>query len=826
MGVTQTDWGRQFVQIVVNAAFYIAAIGITGMIYLADGVSSNYYQGLSLVIIAMFTVNSYRAKQNLIVGLIIIAIYFLTVMIHPVPISPERLALPLFFMSSNLAFVVIMTKLYAEQHYKEFLKSSQLASIAVKLHESNRRLKDTEKLKDRFVANVSHELRTPLTLILGPVKRRLEDRDLSNDMRADLNTIRRNAAFLLKQVNDLLDISKLDAGKMSLTLKKVDICKLVRFVASYFEVVASDRNIRLELDLPDSLYVKVDIEKIERTIMNILSNAFKFSPEGGTVFVKVHHQLDKLHINIQDNGPGIPEDKVSVIFDRFRQVESDDTRSHGGTGLGLAIAKEFIEQHGGSIQARNVAQGGALFLISVPGVVLNERDDTQEYLPENSDLDMRAMSGSFIDVQKDPTDSHSGSNPSVQKNQGEDLPLILVVEDNVEMHRFIGSAFERIARVLSATDGLAALEVLKQNAVDLIVTDLMMPRLSGDQLIQRIRSNESYLDIPIIVLTAKADEPLRDFLLRNGAQDFLAKPFSEEELRARASNLLVMKAVRDMLQSEVSEKHHNLVKLAEELKRSKGTTEVALGKAEAALRSRDEFLMNLSHELRTPLTAVLGWADLILSGDLEPDQLKTAMTTIEKNAKAQLRLINDLLDVSRIVQGKLQLEVHANDLREIVKLAVKSAEVSARTKGIQLNLTLPKTPVVVLFDWDRLHQVIWNLISNALKFTPGEGRIEVVLSSQGSTAEVSVSDNGEGLAKDVQPFVFERLRQGDSSTTKKHGGLGLGLAIARHIVEMHGGTIGVESAGKGCGSRFFFRLPTYLSGNHNSKEAVSSHVEL
>jgi PAS domain S-box-containing protein len=236
-------------------------------------------------------------------------------------------------------------------------------------------------------------------------------------------------------------------------------------------------------------------------------------------------------------------------------------------------------------------------------------------------------------------------------------------------------------------------------------------------------------------------------------------------------------------------------------------TEEARRSAEAANRAKDEFLATMSHELKTPLNALLGYSQLLRAKQLPEELMDRALESIERNAKAQATLVDDLLDVSRIITGKLHLEVRPVLVSEVVDAALDTVRLAADAKRITLHLNIDRSGLLVSGDASRLQQVVWNLLSNAVKFTPEGGKVEVLLDRIEDHARIRVSDNGQGLSRDFLPHVFERFRQGDSSVTRKHGGLGLGLAIVRHIVEMHGGSISVESPGFGGGATFTALLP-------------------
>jgi signal transduction histidine kinase/ActR/RegA family two-component response regulator len=234
---------------------------------------------------------------------------------------------------------------------------------------------------------------------------------------------------------------------------------------------------------------------------------------------------------------------------------------------------------------------------------------------------------------------------------------------------------------------------------------------------------------------------------------------------------------------------------------------VLRSQAELANRLKDEFLATVSHELRAPLNAMLGWTSLLRRQTLDQATVSRGLETIERNARAQAQLIEDLLDVSRIVAGKLHLEIRPTDLIATIKAALDSVRPAAAAKGIQMKLVVDAAVDPIPADVNRLQQVVWNLLSNAIKFTPEGGSVEISLDRVDSIAQISVTDTGEGISGEFLPYVFDRFQQADGTSTRKHGGLGLGLAIVRHLVEMHGGTVHVQSEGLGKGSTFVVKLP-------------------
>jgi signal transduction histidine kinase/ActR/RegA family two-component response regulator len=303
---------------------------------------------------------------------------------------------------------------------------------------------------------------------------------------------------------------------------------------------------------------------------------------------------------------------------------------------------------------------------------------------------------------------------------------------------------------------------------------------------------------PILELarTARAVSERKDYSLR-------AAKRSADELGR------LVDAFNDML-AQIQRRDLELRRAERERARLLALEQAARQEAEEANRIKDEFLATLSHELRTPLNAILGWGQVLRAGKLHEAAADRALETIERNARAQAQLIADLLDISRIITGKLRLDFKPVELHRIIEAALDSAGPAADAKGIQLAVSLGALTNPVLGDGDRLQQVVWNLLSNAIKFTPHGGRVEVRLRELAPEAVIQVIDSGIGIRPEFLPHVFDRFRQAESSHTRSHGGLGLGLSIVQHLVELHGGTVEVESPGEGQGATFTVKLPLRL----------------
>ncbi|HEX8709636.1 MAG TPA: ATP-binding protein [Pyrinomonadaceae bacterium] len=283
------------------------------------------------------------------------------------------------------------------------------------------------------------------------------------------------------------------------------------------------------------------------------------------------------------------------------------------------------------------------------------------------------------------------------------------------------------------------------------------------------------------------------------AESYTALNDSDERLRE--ITLLQQKA--RLLEAEIAERK----KVEELLLSALQREQAARAEAESATRLKDEFLATVSHELRTPLSAILGWSTMLRTGKFNQLAVDRALETIERNARSQAQIIEDLLDVSRIITGRLRLDLQPVNPVAVIEAAVESVRPTAEAKGINLDLILDESVGPLLCDPARLQQVMWNLLSNAVKFTPGGGRVTVGLRANASRILISVCDTGQGVSAQFLPFIFDRFRQADGSSTRRHGGLGLGLSIVRHFVEMHGGSVSADSQGVGMGTTFTVEFP-------------------
>src|SRR5215216_3443948 len=401
---------------------------------------------------------------------------------------------------------------------------------------------------------------------------------------------------------------------------------------------------------------------------------------------------------------------------------------------------------------------------------------------------------------------------------------LLVVDDEESLRITTAAIFENEGYIVdTASSGDEAIALLNDADYDLVLTDLHMEGGDGLSVLNQIRQ-QSPLTISV-VLTGFASVESAIAALQEGAYDYLVKPCDIESMKHTIRRGVEHR--RLMLAEQKARLDLQQLNLDLEKKIEERTAELKLLNAELAEanRAKDVFLATLSHELRTPLTPVVGWIKLLRSGTLNEKSVAQALDAIERNAWLQSRLIDDLLDTSRIATGKLHFEPKPTDLNVIVKAAVDTVRASAASRNIELSMTLWPSSLIVLGEPVRLQQIAWNLISNAIKFTDSGGKVNVTTGLDGTQAYLTVVDTGVGIAPEFLPHVFDRFRQADGSTSRRHGGLGLGLAIADALAKMHSGVLKARSEGVGRGSTFTLTLDLATTGKvaaETPKEKVHS----
>lgn len=389
------------------------------------------------------------------------------------------------------------------------------------LSHQTERLKEMDIMKTRLFANISHEFRTPLTLIKGPIEK-LESAGLNKISTPNIKMIRRNANRLLNLVNQLLDLSKLDSGKLRLNETEGDVFKCIRAAASAFSSHAASRNMDYQIRMPSELlWVSFDRDKLEKIIYNLLSNAFKFTLDEGRIVLEAGFRSERLYLKVSDTGSGIATEKLPHIFDRFFQVDDSYTKEKAGSGIGLALTKELVELMGGTIYVESELGKGSIFKVVLP---MEEIRSNKRKEPEERPTTLFH-------------DDDIGEATIVSSAEGKDTK-VLIIEDNNDMRHFIREQLEPRYVILEAVNGKEGLKLANKIVPELIITDLMMPQMDGITLCKKLKTELATSHIPVIMLTAKAGLENKLEGLETGADDYLTKPFNAKELQIRSKNLI------------------------------------------------------------------------------------------------------------------------------------------------------------------------------------------------------------------------------------------------------------------------------------------------
>jgi len=779
-------------------------------------------------------------------------------------------------------------------------------------------LAEIDRAKTDFFSNVSHEFRTPLTLLLGPLEEALMRPE--EGLRGEpLDSAYRNGLRLLRLVNTLLDFSRIESGRTQARYAPTDLAAATQELASVFRSAMERAGLLYSVtcdDLREPVFV--DREMWEKIVLNLLSNAFKYT-FSGEVRVKIRSGDAGAVLEVADTGTGIPPDALPQLFNRFYRVPGASGRTHEGSGIGLSLVRELVMLHGGSIEVESAVGRGSIFRVRVPfgsahlpaSQVAQDVDrptnaggaqafveEAQRWLPDFAKLE---QSGDF---------GRGEAGLASRISNASDKPTVLLVDDNRDMREYITRLLESRFRVISAEDGRYALDLIDEGArPDLVLSDVMMPRLDGFGLLKALRDRPLTAVTPVIFLSARAGEEARIEGFDVGADDYLIKPFSARELitridthirlsRLRRAASEHIKASEERLriaideagmgtwdldlrtqESRWSRSHYTLLGLLPDesnlatyemwrsrvhpadlelveaaFSKSRDTQTLssqeyriiradtgavrwlrALGRflydesgaavrsvgvffddtdrktAEMALREADQrkdvFLATLAHELRNPLAPIRNAAQMLGSPKLAADQLHWAQSVIQRQVKHMAWLLDDLLDVARITQGKLDLKKQHITLNSVVDSAVEASRPLLDSKSHRFTVTLPSEPVMLDGDLLRLSQVLSNLLTNAAKYTDAGGDIALWGRLEGIGLTLSVKDDGIGIPAESLNGIFAMFSQLEGAAARSEGGLGIGLALVQGLIELHGGTVEAKSEGLGHGSEFIVKLP-------------------
>ncbi|KFE68533.1 ATP-binding protein [Hyalangium minutum] len=643
------------------------------------------------------------------------------------------------------------------------------------------------RAKSEFLTVMSHELRTPLTLILGPLGVVLSDAsgELPEHVRRELERIHRNAERLFRLVDDILDHQKVEAGRMEVHWEPAEIASLTEQLVEDARSAGAIRGVEVRFEADAHLgVVPLDRRKFEKIVLNLLGNALKFTPSGGSIVAALRARDSWVELSVTDTGPGIPESKQGLLFQRFQQLDGSTTRKHEGTGMGLAIVKEFAELMGGEVAVESKPGEGSRFIVRLP------RSADRLVEPAlSTGRTPGSRAGYFT-----PAPLPMGSPVPAPERQPQEAPRLLIADDNPDMRAYLASLLGREYALELVENGRQALEAMERQRPDVIVSDVMMPEMDGAELVSRLKASPTYRDIPIVLLTAKASRQEAIEGLEIGADDYLSKPFSAAELQARVRAAVRMHSLYQELQAR---KHE----LEEALRRLRATQEQLLQKGKMA--AVGSLVSGLCHELNNPMAAIRMSLDLMVRRKLAPERQRETLEVIERQSQRCVSLVKALREFSSrpaVIREPCEVGAVVGRVIELV-----GPQLSRRRLSLDARLAAAELPRLHLHGAE-LETALRHVVTNALEASPEGGTVTLEarpLAREGTQGvEVAVIDHGPGISPDTLPHVIEPF-----FTTKPPGeGTGLGLSLTHRFIDAHGGTLNIESE-RGRGTTVRMWLP-------------------
>jgi signal transduction histidine kinase len=788
-----TQFGRQHYRFFGIVLFMLPASFISWMIYATDGARSPYYAGLNLVLLVMAFVLHWTFWESLIASVLIILVYlaasFTRGSITNGTLGP--IVNNLYFLALTGIIVVTGSYFQSKSRFREFAFRYQLDKNRKELEETNRKLVELDRLKSRFFANISHELRTPLTLLLSPLEALLQRfaGQADDGVHELLLTMHSNGMRLLKLINDLLDLIRLEAGRMEIKSVPMEVADFIKGLASAARQVAEDKKIKLETYTDLRLgVVATDPDKLEKVVLNLLFNALKFTPSGGRVELRAEKQGEEIVFVVNDTGIGIAPQNLPFVFDRFWQADSSAQRKFQGVGIGLALVKELAEMMHGVVTVESQEGKGTTFTVRLP----YHKAEPIPQTPPGTTAESGAtaseewLANLYRRAELFPAMvSLRGAAKPVELGKRGQRPVVLVADDEPDMRRFLRSQLDADYDVLEAADGLQAAEKAMQFLPDIILLDMMMPEMDGLAVCRELRKHEETAVVPIILLTARADEETKFNALELGANDFLAKPFSSTELHARIKNLVESHD----FQRNLSQKNRVLSNTIDQLKE----TESQLVQSEK-LASLGRMSAGIIHEINNPLNfATTGlFALRNKCKQLEPEarrEYEEILGDVEEGMKRVRNIVSDLRMFTHPEAGPSE----PVDVTDAVNTSLRFLAGEWKDK-VRVELKIAPDQVVQA-NRNKLIHVLVNLLQNSLdamrqkKFENETPAISIVGRMEGDRSLIVVRDNGPGIERKHLDKIFDPF-----FTTKDVGeGMGLGLSICHRIVKGFDGHISVNT---------------------------------
>jgi signal transduction histidine kinase len=664
-------------------------------------------------------------------------------------------------------------------------RSHELAEANRSLRDANAKLGELDAAKTAFFSNVSHEFRTPLTLMLGPIEDSLADtvEPLGERQRLRIRLAHDNTLRLLKLVNALLDFARLEAGRMQACFAPLDLGTFTAELAGMFQSAAQTAGIGLRIDCPPlSEPAWVDRDMWEKIVPNLLSNSLKFTLSG-EIRVRVSEDDEHVALEVADTGVGIPEAELPRVFERFHRVSGAKGRTQEGTGIGLSLVRELVTLHGGQITVKSAVGRGTTFRVELPKGTGHLPAASLSPTPADPRVGRRDAAAHAVEAARwaprsEPKPPSSRGAPATPL-EGSSRARVLVVDDNVDLREYIATLLAPDYDVFTAADGQEALEAVEVSVPDLVVSDVMMPRLDGFALVRELRAEQRTASVPVILLSARAGEEASVEGLDTGADDYLVKPFSARELLAR-------------------------VRTHVELARTRRAWTLEL---ERANRELDAFSYSVSHDLRAPLRAIDGFSQALAedcSAQLDA-RGHDYIDRICRNVRRMASLIDALLELAHI--SRRDLRSTSVDLSAVAAAVVADLQSAHPERQVSVHIA---PGLLASGDRALLQVVLVNLIGNAWKFTARSEQPRIEIGREPAEEPTFfVRDNGAGFDVQAARRLFAPFQRFHRAS--EFEGTGVGLATVQRVIARHGGRVWADSA-VGRGATFLFSLPKARPG--------------
>ncbi len=705
-----------------------------------------------------------------------------------------------------------------EMEHEVLQRSRELEEALRQLRDAHARLSELDVAKTEFFSNISHEFRTPLTLMLGPLQDELAaltPSSAASPHRVRLETAHRNCLRLLKLVNSLLDFSRIEAGRVQALYEPTALSTLTAELASHFHSAAERAGLQLKIvcpPLPEPTYV--DREMWEKIVLNLISNAFKHTFQGGITVRLAALDGGDVQLSVEDTGVGIPAEELPRLFERFHRVKGAASRTHEGTGIGLSLVRELVQLHSGSVRVESEVGKGSRFVVEIKGGSAHLPTDKvgQSSAREGAGSNRNATAAYVQEAAhwSPPTAAAAqewylggGSEATTQStaSTGKEVrsrPRVLLADDNADMRHYIARILSDHYDVLAVTDGQAALESARVSPPDLVLSDVMMPRLDGFGLVKALRAEEKTRTLPIILVSARAGEESAVESLDAGASDYLVKPFSARELLARVRTHVDLARLQRAWETELERR------IEERTAELRQAQQLAL--QQERLSALGQMASGIAHDINNAISPISLYVESLLETDPALSERARQCLPIV------LRAIDDVAStVARMREfyrtREPQLVLLPADVNSLVNQVLELTRARwsdmPLQRGIVINVQTELTPELpfVMGIESEVREALTNLVFNAVDAMPSGGTLTLRTAAVDGGVYVEVGDTGIGMDETTRRRCLEPF-----FTTKGERGTGLGLAMVYGFVQRHGAQIQIDSA-PGAGTRIRVVFP-------------------